>query len=87
MYRNVIAIALLTAVLGAQPIVPNSYYRTFSHTNPVLRRMKPGEVISTQTLDSSGRDLHSAVRHPESGNPPGGPSRRCHHRGTRIQAG
>jgi len=74
MCRITIALTLLLpALLGAQPIVPNSYYRTFSHTNPVLRRIKPGEVVMTQTLDSSGRDLHGDVRHPESGNPLTGP--------------
>lgn len=74
MYRLTIAVTLLVpAALAAQPIVPNVYYRTFSHANPVLRHMKPGEVVSTQTLDSSGRDLHGDVRHPESGNPLTGP--------------
>ena len=74
MYRIFIALTLaLPAVLGAQSIVPTSYYRTFSHTNPVLRRIKPGGVVMTQTLDSSGRDLHGDVRHPESGNPLTGP--------------
>jgi len=60
-------------LLAAQPLVPKTYYRTFSHTNPVLRNMKPGEIIATQTLDSSGRDFHGDVRHPESGNPLTGP--------------
>ena len=70
--RTAAALALLLP-LGAQPIVPKSYYRTFSHSNPVLKRIKPGEVVSTQTLDSSGRDFHGDVRHPESGNPLTGP--------------
>jgi amidase len=74
MCRITVALTLfLPAVLGAQPIVPTNYYRTFSHTNPVLRRIKPGEVVMTQTLDSSGRDFHGNVRHPESGNPLTGP--------------
>jgi acetamidase/formamidase len=60
-------------VLGAQPIVPKTYYRYFGHSNPVLARIKPGQVVNTQTIDSSGRDLHSEVRHPESGNPLTGP--------------
>jgi amidase len=67
--------ALLPAVLAAQtqPAVPTVYYRTFSHTNPVFKRIQPGEVISTRTIDASGRDLHGEVRHPESGNPLTGP--------------
>jgi acetamidase/formamidase len=70
MYR----IALLFPVLLAgQPLVPNTYYRTFSHSNVVFHHVKPGEIIATQTLDSSGRDFHSEVRHPESGNPLTGP--------------
>ena len=66
---------LLPAVLGAQPqpIVPQTYYRYFSHTNPVLRRIQPGEVVATKTVDSSGRDFHGDVRHPEQGNPLTGP--------------
>ena len=64
---------LLPALLSAQQAAPRTYYRTFSHTNPVFRRIKPGEVVMTQTLDSSGRDLHGDVRHPESGNPLTGP--------------
>ena len=56
-----------------QPIVPKVYYRTFAHTNPVFKRIQPGEVVFTETLDSSGRDLHGEVRHPEPGNPLTGP--------------
>jgi len=65
---------LVPTVLWAQQvIVPETYYRTFSHTNPVLRHISPLDVVSTQTLDSSGRDFHGDVRHPESGNPLTGP--------------
>ncbi len=73
MSRIAIAFVFLLALAGAQPVVPASYYRTFSHTNPVLRRIKAGEVVNTQTIDSSGRDFHGEVRHPESGNPLTGP--------------
>ena len=71
--RRFILLVLSFAAAQAQPLVPNVYYRTFSHTNPVLKRIRPGEVIATQTLDSSGRDLHSEVRHPDPGNPLTGP--------------
>lgn len=74
MYRAILL--LLTAPFVAaqtQPLVPATYYRTFSHTHPVLKRVRPGDVVATQTLDSSGRDLHGSVRHPESGNPLTGP--------------
>jgi amidase len=56
-----------------QPLVPTVYYRTFAHTNPVLKRIHSGDVVATQTVDSSGRDLHGDVRHPEPGNPLTGP--------------
>ena len=61
------------AAAQAQPTVPNTYYRTFSHTNPVFKKIRPGEVVSTQTLDSSGRDLRGEVRHADPGNPLTGP--------------
>jgi len=76
MHRITLGLALflfLAPGVWPQSIVPDRYYRTFSHTNPVLRRIKPGDVVATQTLDSSGRDLHGDVRHPESGNPLTGP--------------
>src|SRR5690349_15455832 len=61
------------AAAQTQPAVPSTYYRTFSHTNPVFKKIRPGEVVSTQTLDSSGRDLHGEVRHADPGNPLTGP--------------
>jgi len=66
---------LLPAALAAQTkaLVPTVYYRTFSHTNPVFQRIRAGETVATQTVDSSGRDLHGEVRHPEPGNPLTGP--------------
>jgi amidase len=76
MNRIALALPLLLPLMAAaqsQPSVPNAYYRTFSHTNPVFRRIKAGEVVATQTVDASGRDLRGEVRHPESGNPLTGP--------------
>src|ERR1035438_7239206 len=72
---RVILLLLSAALLAAQtqPLVPAAYYRTFARTNPVLKRIRPGETVSTQTIDSSGRDLHGDVRHPEPGNPLTGP--------------
>jgi acetamidase/formamidase len=74
MQRAIITL-FVPAVLAAQgqPAVPSVYYRTFSHTNPVFKRIRAGEVVSTRTLDASGRDLKGEVRHPESGNPLTGP--------------
>jgi len=49
-------VLLFAAPLLAQnrPVIPDQYYRTFSHTNPVFQRIKPGEVVVTKTLDSGG---------------------------------
>src|SRR5262249_30192388 len=38
-----------------------------------FKHIRPGDVISTRTVDSSGRDFTGEVRHPESGNPLTGP--------------
>src|ERR1051326_1633339 len=53
----------LLAVLAAVPLpaethqlTADHYYRTFSHTNPVLKRIKPGDIVITKTLDSGGQD-------------------------------
>src|SRR5215467_12288668 len=47
-----------TAPLAAQirTAIPDRFYHTFSHTNPVFVRIKPGEVVSTKTLDSGGQN-------------------------------
>ena len=54
------------------PMVPDHYYRTFSHTNAVFQRIKPGEVIVTKTLDSGGQDYRGEQLSPGS-NPLTGP--------------
>ena len=76
-------LALMLAVPGALlaqtasgtsvPIVPEKYYRYFTHANPVLKHVRPGEVVVTKTIDSAARDFAGVVRHPESGNPLTGP--------------
>lgn len=33
------------------------YYRTFFHKHPVKQRIRAGEVVTTQTVDSSGKDF------------------------------
>ena len=58
---------LFTLALAAQP-----YYRTFSAKHPVKQRMKPGEVVATKTLDSSGKDFNS-VEQTDGPNPLTGP--------------
>jgi amidase len=66
---------LLPASLMAETheVVADTYYRTFSKTHPVLRQIKPGDVVRTKTIDSSGVDEKGTRRHPEPGNPLTGP--------------
>jgi amidase len=65
---------LFAASLAAQtsPLIPEHYYRTFSHTNPVFQKIKPGDVIATRTLDSGGQNEHNEQMSPGS-NPLTGP--------------
>ena len=65
---------LLCVPLVAETVtlIPQTYYRTFAHTNPVLTRIKPGDVVITKTLDSGGQDYQSEQRS-EPGNPLTGP--------------
>ena len=35
------------------------YYRTFFHKHPVKQRIQQGEIVTTKTLDSSGKDYQS----------------------------
>jgi amidase len=65
---------LLSASVFAQPrpVVPDQYYRTFSHTNPVFQRIKPGDVVVTKTLDSGGQNENNEQLSPGS-NPLTGP--------------
>ena len=43
-------------------VLATTYYNTFSHTNAVLKRVRPGDTIRTKTLDAGGRDDKSEVR-------------------------
>jgi amidase len=46
----------------SQQILPQAYYNTFSHAHAVLARIRPGNPVSTKTLDASGRDEKGVVR-------------------------
>lgn len=67
-------VVLLPSVLAAEQhhVVAREYYRTFSAAHPVLLRIKPGDVVITKTLDSSGHDDHGEPRSTR-GNPLTGP--------------
>ena len=75
--KNALRLAALylaaSAFAETHTIVADRYYRTFSHQNAVLKRIKPGDVVVTKTLDSGGQDDKDVHRHPESGNPLTGP--------------
>ncbi|HLK67678.1 MAG TPA: acetamidase/formamidase family protein [Bryobacteraceae bacterium] len=65
---------LAPAILWSQPKLanPSQYYRTFSHTNPVFLRIKPGDVVATKTVDSGGMN-DKGQQATEGGNPLTGP--------------
>ena len=63
---------LLFASAGLFAQVPEHYYRTFSHDNPVFLRINAGDVIVTKTLDSGGKNFRSEQSSP-GGNPLTGP--------------
>lgn len=65
---------LLAPALPAQvePVVPGRYFRTFSHSHPVLKRIRPGEKVFTRTLDSGGQD-EKGVQRSDPYNPLNGP--------------
>ena len=78
---NRIALALSASLLAVgasvtadEPtsVVATTYYRTFSHAHPVLKRIKPGEAVATKTLDSAGLD-EKDVKRSEPFNPLTGP--------------
>jgi len=50
---------LLFVCLFAAGLQAEVYYRTFFHKHPVKQRIRAGEVVSTRTLDSSGKDQES----------------------------
>jgi acetamidase/formamidase len=77
MTRIAIAVSLVAVVTTAAADEPTSvtatsYYRTFSHAHPVLKRIKPGETVATKTIDSAGLD-EKDVKRSEPFNPLTGP--------------
>jgi amidase len=52
--RVVLALSIAVAAMAQTQILPQQWYRTFSHTNPVLHRIRAGEVVTTKTVDSGG---------------------------------
>jgi acetamidase/formamidase len=52
----VVAVRMTAAAEEPTSLVATTYYRTFSHSHPVLKRIKPGESVATKTIDSAGLD-------------------------------
>src|SRR5579864_6852505 len=67
-----VTFAALPIVAETHQLVADRYYRTFSHASPVLKRIKPGDVVITKTLDSGGQD-YRGEHMSEAGNPLTGP--------------
>ncbi len=67
-----LALAALAPPDEPTPVVATTYYRTFSHAHPVLKRIRPGETIATRTIDSGGQD-EKGVKRSEPFNPLTGP--------------
>src|SRR5438552_3489342 len=53
-------------------VAPDTFWNTLDHRHPVVRRIKPGDIVITKTLDASGYDDHDVPR-AASGNPMVGP--------------
>ena len=53
---------LNVAFAQSKPIVAETYYNTFSRAHAPLARIRPGETVSTKTIDASGRDETGTVR-------------------------
>jgi hypothetical protein len=55
--RPLLLLALAAiAFAETRQALPDRYYNTFSHTNPVMARINPGDIVTTKTVDSSGMD-------------------------------
>jgi amidase len=61
-----------TAKTEVHQVVATTYYRTFSRAHPVLKRVRPGDLVITKTLDAGGQD-EKDVRRSEPANPLTGP--------------
>jgi acetamidase/formamidase len=53
-------------------VKPDTFWNTLDHRHPVVKRIKPGDVVVTKTLDASGYDDHDVPR-AATGNPMVGP--------------
>ncbi len=71
---RLIAILLVSSFGYAETyrVTATKFYNSFHNRHPVLQRIKPGDIVITRTLDSSGRDEAGKVAG-EASNPLTGP--------------
>jgi acetamidase/formamidase len=72
LHLPILILTAATLLAETHQWIPDQYYRTFSHTNPVGKRIKPGDVVITKTIDTAGQDFEGRVSGPSS-NPLTGP--------------
>src|SRR3954470_1727835 len=53
-------------------VTPDTNWNTLDHRHPVVRRIKPGDIVITKTLDASGYDEKN-IQHAAPSNPMVGP--------------
>src|ERR1043166_4274 len=72
--KTCLVLALLSFLSFAETyrVTATKFYNSFHNRHPVLQRIKPGDVVITKTIDSSGRDDKGNVVG-ESSNPLTGP--------------
>lgn len=66
-------LTLSAASAETHRVVAENYHHTFSAAHPVLLRVRPGDSISTKTVDSAGFDYTNVRRTKTHGNPLTGP--------------
>ena len=74
--RPLLFLTAISAILAAETHnwVPSVYYKTFSHNHPPGKRIKPGDIVVTKTIDSGGVDFRGEQKAPGPGfNPLTGP--------------
>src|ERR1051326_3109507 len=54
-FRVFLVFAAASLAAQTRTAIPDRFYHTFSHTTPVFVRIKPGEVVTTKTLDAGGQ--------------------------------
>jgi amidase len=67
-----ISVASKAQTASTHQVAATSYYNTFSHSHPVLQRVRPGDTVRTKTVDASGRD-EKGVQRGRPSNPLTGP--------------